>query len=42
MELQNAQYEQFKMNEFISKYKAYITCNVQGQLSHYHVKLHDS
>jgi hypothetical protein len=38
--LKNAQYEH-KMYEFTSEYKAYITCNTQGQLSHYHVKLHD-
>jgi len=42
MELENAWYEQRKMYEFISEYKAYITCNIQEQLSHYHVQLHDS
>jgi hypothetical protein len=34
MDLENAQYKQRKMYECVSEYKAYITCNIQGQLSH--------
>jgi len=33
MELENARYEQHKICEFISEYKAYITCIIEEQVT---------